>query len=74
MMADRSPPNQRFGIWSRKPTGRDEVAASVELSQLWQRVSGYSDPMVAFNPFDGSLDQLQRRDFAGADQFAGYGG
>jgi hypothetical protein len=36
-------------------TPRDEVAASVEFWQLWQRVSGYTDPTVAFNPFDATI-------------------
>ena len=34
---------------------RDEVAASVEVWQLWQRVKGYTDPAAAFNPFDASI-------------------
>src|SRR3954454_9258815 len=34
---------------------RDEVAASVEVWQLWQRVNGYMDPTTAFNPFDASI-------------------
>jgi len=34
---------------------RDEVAASIEVWQLWQRVAGYTDPMVAFNPFDATI-------------------
>src|SRR5260370_12121710 len=33
----------------------DEVAGSVEVGQLWQRVKGYSDPTVAFNPFDATI-------------------
>jgi|SRR5581483_4620970 len=41
--------------WISRLSGRDEVAASIELWQLWQRVSGYSDPMVAFNPFDATI-------------------
>jgi hypothetical protein len=41
--------------WITRLSGRDEVAASVELWQLWQRVSGYSDPTVAFNPFDATI-------------------
>ncbi|HMH62948.1 MAG TPA: hypothetical protein VK561_16930, partial [Bradyrhizobium sp.] len=28
---------------------------SVEVWQLWQRVKGYSDPTVAFNPFDATI-------------------
>jgi hypothetical protein len=42
--------------WISRLSGRDEVAASVELWQLWQRVSGYSDPTVAFNPFDATIN------------------
>jgi hypothetical protein len=41
--------------WITRLSGRDELAASVELWQLWQRVSGYSDPMLAFNPFDATI-------------------
>ena len=38
--------------WMSRLSPRDEVAASVEVWQLWQRVKGYMDPTVAFNPFD----------------------
>jgi len=41
--------------WINRLSPRDELAASVEVWQLWQRVSGYSDPSVAFNPFDASI-------------------
>jgi hypothetical protein len=41
--------------WISRLSPRDEVAASVELWQLWQRVNGYSDPAVAFNPFNASI-------------------
>ncbi|MGV7215537.1 hypothetical protein [Bradyrhizobium sp. UFLA05-112] len=41
--------------WISRMSPRDEVAASVEFWQLWQRVSGYSDPTVAFNPFDATI-------------------
>jgi hypothetical protein len=41
--------------WISRLSPRDEVAGSVELWQLWQRVSGYSDPMAAFNPFDATI-------------------
>lgn len=41
--------------WIGRLTARDEVAASVEIWQLWQSVSGYSDPMVAFNPFNATI-------------------
>jgi hypothetical protein len=41
--------------WITRLSPRDEVAGSVEFWQLWQRVSGYSDPMLAFNPFDATI-------------------
>ena len=41
--------------WVSRISPRDEVAASVEVWQLWQRVKGYSDPTVAFNPFDATI-------------------
>jgi hypothetical protein len=41
--------------WIGRLTPRDEVAASVEVWQLWQRVGGYSDPTVAFNPFSATI-------------------
>jgi hypothetical protein len=41
--------------WTSRLSPRDEVAASLEFWQLWQRVSGYSDPTVAFNPFDATI-------------------
>jgi hypothetical protein len=42
--------------WINRISPRDEVAASVEVWQLWQRVSGYSDTSaVTFNPFDASI-------------------
>ncbi len=41
--------------WMSRLSQRDEVAASVEFWQLWQRVSGYSDPATAFNPFDATI-------------------
>jgi len=41
--------------WISRLSPRDEVAASVEIWQLWQRVNGYSDPAAAFNPFDASI-------------------
>jgi hypothetical protein len=41
--------------WISRLSPRDEVAGSVEIWQLWQRVSGYSDQMVAFNPFDATI-------------------
>lgn len=41
--------------WINRLSPRDEVAASIEVWQLWQRVSGYADPNAAFNPFDASF-------------------
>src|SRR6478609_5034333 len=41
--------------WMSRVSPQDEVAASVEVWQLWQRVSGYTDSTVAFNPFDASI-------------------
>ena len=42
--------------WISRVSPRDEVAASVEVWQLWQRVRGYSDPAsVAFNPFNATI-------------------
>jgi hypothetical protein len=43
------------GGWISRLSPRDEVAASVEIWQLWQRVSGYADPMAAFNPFNATI-------------------
>ena len=41
--------------WISRLSQRDEVAAAVEVWQLWQRVKGYTDPTTAFNPFDASI-------------------
>ena len=41
--------------WISRVSPRDEVAASIEVWQLWQRVSGYSDNAVALNPFDATI-------------------
>jgi hypothetical protein len=41
--------------WISRLSPRDEVAGSIEFWQLWQRVSGYSDPMLAFNRFDATI-------------------
>jgi hypothetical protein len=41
--------------WISRISPRDEVAASIELWQLWQPVSGYTDPLVAFNPFNATI-------------------
>jgi hypothetical protein len=52
--------SENYGVygragWISRISPRDEVAASVEVWQLWQRVKGYSDPTVAFNPFDATI-------------------
>jgi hypothetical protein len=41
--------------WINRLSPRDEIAASVEVWQLWQRVAGYTDPAAAFNPFDATI-------------------
>ena len=41
--------------WISRLSPRDEVAASVEVWQLWQRVAGYTDPNAPLNPFDASI-------------------
>jgi hypothetical protein len=41
--------------WIKRFSPRDELAASIEVWQLWQRVGGYADPLAAFNPFDASI-------------------
>ncbi|WP_024513816.1 hypothetical protein [Bradyrhizobium sp. Tv2a-2] len=41
--------------WISRLSPRDEVAASFELWQLWQHVSGYSDPAASLNPFDATI-------------------
>ena len=41
--------------WISRLSPRDEVAASVEVWQLWQTVNGYTDPASAFNPFDATI-------------------
>jgi hypothetical protein len=41
--------------WISRLSPRDEVAASVEVWQLWQRVKGYTDPAAMLNPFDASI-------------------
>src|SRR5258708_26644913 len=43
------------GGWISRLSLREEVAASVEIWQIWQRVKGYTEPTVAFNPFDASI-------------------
>src|ERR1700704_6017075 len=42
--------------WIGRLSPRDEVAASVEVWQLWQRVKGYADQTLAFNPFDATFN------------------
>jgi hypothetical protein len=41
--------------WINRLSPRDEIAGSVEVWQLWQRVNGYTDPTSAFNPFDATI-------------------
>jgi hypothetical protein len=41
--------------WISRLSGRDEVAASIEVWQLWQRVQGYADPSGVFNPFNATM-------------------
>jgi hypothetical protein len=41
--------------WISRLSPRDEVAASVEVWQLWQRVKSYTDPAATFNPFSASI-------------------
>ena len=57
---DSSTNSSDYGVygragWISRISPRDEVAASVEIWQLWQRVAGYSDPVTAFNPFNASI-------------------
>src|SRR5579862_2654768 len=49
---DSSTDSSDYGVygragWIRRLSPRDEVAASLEVWQLWQRVAGYTDPSVA---------------------------
>src|SRR5206468_6383706 len=41
--------------WMSRLSPRDEVAASVEVWQMWQRIKGYTDPTGMLNPFDASI-------------------
>jgi hypothetical protein len=41
--------------WNSRLSPHDELAASIEVWQLWQHVNGYSDPNVAFDPFNASI-------------------
>jgi hypothetical protein len=58
---DSETTSENYGVygragWISRLSPRDEVAASVEVWQMWQRVKGYSDPAgVAFNPFDANV-------------------
>jgi hypothetical protein len=57
---DSSTNSSDYGVfgragWITRLSPRDEVAASIEVWQLWQRVAGYADPTVMFNPFDASI-------------------
>ena len=57
---DSSTNSSDYGVygragWISRISPRDEVAASVEIWQLWQRVAGYTDPATAFNPFDATI-------------------
>jgi hypothetical protein len=42
--------------WIGRLSPRDEVAASVEVWRLWQRVKGYTDDVVALNPFSAGFE------------------
>jgi hypothetical protein len=44
------------GGWISRVSPRDEVAGYIELWQLWQHVSGYTDPTAAFNPFNATVN------------------
>jgi hypothetical protein len=49
-----------YGVYGRagritRLSPRDELAASIEIWQMWQRVNGYSDPTLAFDPFNASI-------------------
>jgi hypothetical protein len=57
---DSSTNSSDYGVYGRagwigRLSPRDEVAASIEVWQMWQRVNGYSDPTVAFNPFNTTI-------------------
>ena len=41
--------------WITRLSPRDELAASVEVWQLWQTVNGYNDPNSAFNLYNASI-------------------
>src|SRR5256885_7967930 len=42
--------------WIARMSPRDEIAAAIEVWQLWQRVKSYSDQTLAFNPFDATFN------------------
>jgi hypothetical protein len=57
---DSSTNSSDYGVygragWISRLSSRDEIAASVEVWQLWQPVNGYADPSAAFNPFDSTV-------------------
>ena len=57
---DSETSSENYGVygragWISRISPRDEAAASVEVWQLWQRVKGYTDPSIAFNPFDAAI-------------------
>jgi hypothetical protein len=41
--------------WISRLSPHDELAASLEVWQLWQHVNGYTDPTGAFDPFNASI-------------------
>jgi len=41
--------------WVSRFSPRDEVAASIEVWQLWQHVAGFADQAVAFNPYNATI-------------------
>lgn len=43
------------GGWISRISPRDELAASVELWQLWQHIGGYGDAASTFNPFGAEV-------------------
>jgi hypothetical protein len=57
---DSSTDSSDYGVygragWISRLSPRDEIAASVEVWQMWQQVNGYADPAVPFNPFNASI-------------------